>query len=274
MFSRCLSTLLLALAVLPLAGADSTTLRVCADPNNLPFSNRQQEGFENRLASLAASDLGRPLQYFWQPQRRGFLRTTLNAGNCDLVVGVSRGLDAVATTRAYYRSAYVFVQRATVRPALHSFDDHRLRTMAIGVQVTGEDYNNPPATQALAFRQLTKHVVGFPVYGNYAEASPQRAVVDAVAKGDVETAVVWGPVAGYFAMHETPRLLVSTIGADVDRSGAPMTFDIAMAVRREDVGLKTVLDQFLERRRTDINALLERYGVPLLPVRSASGGER
>ena len=117
-------------------------------------------------------------------------------------------------------------------------------------------------------------MVGFPVYGDYAEASPQRAVVDAVAKGDVETAVVWGPVAGYFAMHETPRLLVSAIGADVDRSGAPMTFDIAMAVRREDVGLKTVLDQFLERRRTDINALLGTLRRPLLPVRSASGGER
>ena len=138
------------------AGAARRALRVCADPNNMPFSNRQRQGFENRIAELVARDCGRPLAYFWSPQRRGFIRNTLNAGRCDVVIGVPAQYDRVQPTRPYYRSTYAFVSRATASARSESFDDPRLKTLTIGIQITGDDYDNPPAAQALAARHLDR----------------------------------------------------------------------------------------------------------------------
>jgi mxaJ protein len=141
-------------------------LRVCADPNNLPFSNQREEGFENRIATIVAAELGETVHYFWQPQRRGFVRTTLRAGLCDLIVGVPSPYEPVAVTTPYYRSSYVFVTRAS-EPRIRSFDDPRLRGLRIGIQLTGEDYENPPAALALARRDLADQVRGFTVFGGY-----------------------------------------------------------------------------------------------------------
>jgi mxaJ protein len=208
-------------------------LWVCADPNNLPFSNDRRQGFENRIAQLVAHDLGKKLHYFWRPQRRSFVQRTLRTDACDLSVGIPASFDPVETTIPYYRSTYVFVTRAN-RPAVRSFDDPRLRRMRIGIQLTGDDYDDPPPAQALARRLLVSQVRGYTVYDDYSRASPQRAIVDDVAKGLIDTAIVWGPIGGYFAAMGHDRLSVVPVKAGSEARTLPFAFDIVMRVRRGD----------------------------------------
>src|SRR4051812_20060096 len=210
MSSAC-RTLIVALAACAALGAAPAPLRVCADPNNLPFSNERGEGFENKIASLVARDLGRPLTYFWLPQRRGFVRNSLNAGRCDVVIGVPALYGVLQPTRSYYRSSYAFVSRRDRHLRIDSFDAPALRTLRIGIQITGGDYNNPPAAQALAERHLVQNVQGFTMYGDYSQPDPQRDIVDAVADGRVDIAVVWGPLAGYYARFEPTPIDVRPI---------------------------------------------------------------
>ena len=144
-----------------------TAFRVCADPNNLPFSNSEGTGFENKLAELIAQDLGQHVVYTWWAQRRGFIRNTLKAGSCDVVMGVPARLDMVETTRPYYGSTYVFLSRADRHYDLHSLKDPRLHNLAIGVQLIGDDgYNTPPA-HALGEQGIITNLVGYTVYGDY-----------------------------------------------------------------------------------------------------------
>jgi mxaJ protein len=248
----------------PLLAASSPPLRVCADPNNLPFSNDRGEGFENKLAELVASDLGRRLEYFWAPQRRGFFRTTLRAGKCDLVISVPAQLERALTTKPYYRSTYVFVSRRDRQLDVHSFDDPRLKHLLIGIQITGEDYENPPPAHALAARQLAANVRGYTVYGDYSKPSPQRTLIDAVANGTVDVAVAWGPLAGYFAAREPMPLDVRPVSPASDGPGVPFTFDISMGVRRGDTALRERIDAVLVRRHADVQRILKRFGVPIV----------
>jgi quinoprotein dehydrogenase-associated probable ABC transporter substrate-binding protein len=241
-------------------------LRVCADPNNMPFSNSRREGFENRIAALVAADLGRTIDFTWRPQRRGFIRSTLNAGDCDLVAGLSARFDRARTTRAYYRSTYVFVSRSDRGAPVRSFDDPRLKRLRVGIQITGEDYGNPPAAQALAARHITRNVRGYTVYGDYSEADPQRRLIDAVADGDVDVAIAWGPLAGYFARREPVRLSVTPVSPQQDSPGLPFAFDIAMAVRRGDRALGDAVDEVIARRSEEIRRILGDYGVPLVAM--------
>ena len=156
-------------------------LRVCADPNNLPFSNDRGEGFENRIAELLAADRHARVEYTWWAQRRGFVRNTLSAGACDLMIGVPSGADIALTTRPYYRSTYVFVSRADRGLALGSFDDSRLRRLRIGVQMIGDDFANTPPAHALAARGMVQNIVGYSVYGDYSQPHPLSGIIDAVA---------------------------------------------------------------------------------------------
>jgi quinoprotein dehydrogenase-associated probable ABC transporter substrate-binding protein len=250
-------------AVGTLLSAATPTLRVCADPNNLPYSNAKGGGFENKIAALVARDMGRRLEYVWSPQRRGFIRTTLNAGRCDVVIGVPAGYGPVQTTRPYYRSSYAFVSRRDRHLDIESFDDERLNRLTIGIQITGGDYENPPAAQALAVRHLVANVRGYPVYGDYSKADPQRDIVDAVARGDVDVAVVWGPLAGYYALKETPAVDVVPIRSVAIDGPSQFMFDIAMGVRRDDTALREALDAIIVRRTTEIRRILVDYGVPL-----------
>ena len=248
---------------------DPHALRVCADPNNLPFSNAAGEGFENAIATLVARDLGKQLRYFWMPQRRGFVRNSLRVGVCDLIIGVPAHYELVRTTRPYYRSSYVFVTRGR-SPAPRSLDDPVLRHATIGIQITGDDYENPPAAEALAARHLADRVRGYPVYGDYSRPDPQRAVVDDVGQGRIDTAIVWGPIAGYFARGSKVPLHLSAVSPERDPVAGPFTFDIAMGVRSEDVVLARVLDEEIARRQADIDAILRRFGVPLVDRRAGS----
>jgi mxaJ protein len=237
-------------------------LRVCADPNNLPFSNERGEGFENRIAEMLAADLGAELRYTWWAQRRGFFRNTLRAGACDVVVGVPASFELALTTTPYYRSAYAFVYRKDKRLAVRSFDDEALKSLKIGVQVVGDDGANTPPAHALAARGIVGNVRGYTLYGDYSRPSPPSRIVEAVAAGEVDLGVVWGPQAGYFARRQRVALEVVPVSPRIDLPFLPFVYDISMGVRRGDDELLARLEQFLERRRPDIERILEEYGVP------------
>ena len=236
-------------------------LRVCSDPNNLPFSNRDGEGFENRIADLLARDLGTAVQYFWWAQRRGFLRNTLNAGLCDLVMGYPADAEGVLTTKPYYRSSYVFLTRSARRLSIASFNDPILRMLRIGVQLIGDDGANSPPAHALSRRGMAPNLVGFTVYGDYRTSSPPSEIVAAVARGDVDVAAVWGPLAGYFARLQPEPLDVAPVSPAVE-ANIPQVFDIAMAVRRTDAERQRQLNRFIDRHRTEIDRLLAEYHLP------------
>ena len=263
----------LAICVLPLAvlaGACATPappLRVCADPNNLPFSNDRGEGFENKLAAMLADDLRTKVEYTWWAQRRGFVRNTLRAGKCDVLMGVPTSYELAQTTRPYYRSSYVFVSRRDRALALESLDDDRLKTMTVGVQMVGDDFSNSPPAHALSARGLVRNIVGFSVLDDYAQPNPPATIVHAVARGDVDAAVVWGPLAGYFATREPVPLDLAPVTPEIDPPFLPFVFDISMAVRRGDEARLRTLDDFIARRREAIDRLLAEYGVPRLDRR-------
>jgi mxaJ protein len=242
-------------------------LRVCSDPNNLPFSNDRGEGFENRLAEMLARHLGADLRYTWWAQRRGFLRNTLNAGACDLVMGFPAGAELAATTQPYYRSTYVFVTRASAGLEIDSFDDGLLRTLRVGVQLVGDDGANSPPAHALSRRGIVSNLVGYSVYGDYRQPSPPSAIVAAVARHEVDVAAVWGPLAGYFAARQPEALALVPVQPAID-AGLPQTFAISMAVRRDDDSRLQQLNEFIADRRDAIDRLLAEYHVPRVDRRT------
>jgi mxaJ protein len=242
---------------------ESHTLRVCADPNNMPFSNRRGEGFENRLAALVGRALAEDVRYTFWPQRRGFLRLTLNARRCDVVMGVPLGTERVLTTRSYYRSSYVFVYGPKA-PRVRSFDAPELRSLRIGVPVVGDDGANPPPIFALVDRGLIANVRGYSVFGDYRDESPPSSLVRAVRDGAVDLAVAWGPLAGYYARHGQPTLSVRAVPEREAPPGQHFEFAFAMAVRKDDAPLRDRLDDVLRSHTREIGELLDSYGVPRL----------
>jgi len=261
MCSSSLKAAILVGALAAAGGAQARELRVCADPNNLPFSNDKGEGFENKLAELVAEELGAELRYTWWAQRRGFLRNTLKSGLCDLVPSLPANLEGVLTTAPYYRSSYVFVTRAD-GPEVSSLNDPVLHEVTVGVQLIGDDGWNTPPAHALARRGVVGNVRGYTVYGDYSEPNPPARILDALAKREIDVAVVWGPLGGYFATREKVPLKVTTVQPTFDGPRLPMVFDISMAVRAEDEALAQEIDAALVRRRAAVDAILAAYGVP------------
>jgi mxaJ protein len=248
--------LAIALALLALDAVAAEPLRVCADPDNLPYSRADGSGFENRIARLLADDMGAPLAYEWLPDRRGFVRKTLGAQLCDVIIGVPAGFERAATTHPYYRSAYVLVDRAGNAPPVRSLDDPRLAKMRIGVQLIGNDLAASPPGQLLAHMGYTQNVRGFPLAGE--EPSAERAI-DAIVRGEVDAALLWGPQAGYFARRAPLPLRVTAVPVPPE---AHFDFAIAMGVRRGDGELRERLDDFIRRRQGDIDRILAEYDVP------------
>jgi mxaJ protein len=240
----------------------ASELRVCADPNNLPFSNDRLEGFENEIVTLIARELHATPVYTWRAQRRGFLRETLKAGRCDVVAGLPAGIEGVALTRPYYRSTYAFVTRAHAEHPTW-FDHPLLRRATVGVQLVGDDGHNPPPAEALARRGITENVRGYHLYADYSHPNPTARVVDAVAVGDVDIGIAWGPTAGYFAARANPPLHVEPVSKQFD-GAMPIAFDIAFGVRQPDKALLDAIDAALSKNRTAILAILMRYNVPLV----------
>lgn len=248
-------------------------LRVCADPNNLPFSNRQGEGFENRLAEMIASDLGVKLSYVWYPQRSAFFRKTLDSGLCDIVMGVPSGMDEAAATRPYYFSSYAFLTRRDRHLHIASFDDPRLRTLRIGVHILGDQDDSLPPVHSFISRGIVTNLVGYSIFGNLSETNPAADLIQAVETGKVDVAAVWGPVAGYFARQSPVPLQVTPIASDPAHPSLPMVFGIGIGVRPSDLELRRQLDAEVQRLRPQIRALLAAYGIPQVsPPSTEQGG--
>jgi mxaJ protein len=256
MFSLCRSvcSVLGALAALPALAGE---LRVCADPNNLPFSNQAKQGFENGLAEMLARDLGMKLTYVWWSERKNFIENSLNAGQCDALMGVPAEMTSVDTTKPYYRSTYVVVSRKDAGPAISSLADDRLKSLRIGIHVVDNDYA-PPA-QFLANRGLSANLVGFSLYGKQNEANPPARLIEAVSRKDVDVAIVWGPFAGYFG--SVKGLALTPVSPPRFRA-IPFVYEIAAAVRKGDEALKSKLNESLTRQCAAIQTLLGQYKVP------------
>ena len=272
--TRVTRTMLLALvACLTGAAAAPRTLRVCADPNNMPFSDARRRGFENRLAALVARDLGARLEFTWWAQRRGFVRNTLGAARCDLIPGVPADFEAVATTAPYYRSSYVFLTRADA-PPIASLADPRLRQLRIGVHAVGDDYASVPPVVALARLGIVDNVRGYLLQGDYREPDPPARLVEAVLQGEIDVAIAWGPLAGYAVRRRPDRLRITPVREDQATAGVALSFAIAMGVRKDDEGLRRAVDRVLTRRRAEIHRLLASYGVPIPALEESSHATR
>jgi mxaJ protein len=237
-------------------------LRICSDPNNLPFSNQHRQGFENRIADLIARDRGERVEYTWWAQRRGFIRNTLKAGSCDVIMGVPTGMDMVLQTAPYYRSSYVFVTRQDSPLDIRTFDDPALRNVTVGVQLIGDDGANSPPAHALSNRGIIRNVKGYTVYGDYSKDSPPSQIIDAVARREVDVAVAWGPMAGYWAQRSRVPLKLVPVQPQIDVPFLPFVFDIAIGVRRGDTTFRASLDSSLARHRPEIDRILDAYGIP------------
>ena len=260
----CALVLAIGNAASALSPAPAAPLRICSDPNNLPFSNRHNQGFENAIGNELAAFLGTRVEYAWWAQRRGFVRNTLNAGRCDVVMGYPEGAEGVLTTIPYYRSTYVFVTRRAQHLHIRSFDDPALRRLRIAVPLVGDDGASTPPAYSLSRRGIVTNLVGYSVYGDYATANPPAAMVAAVARGDVDVAAAWGPLAGYFAAQSTIPLDIVPVFPT--REGpVSQTFAISMAVRKSDAARQRVLDRFIRERQATIDAILARYRVPRVP---------
>jgi mxaJ protein len=248
----------------PIPPDDGKTLKVCGDPSNLPFSNAKLEGLENKIADVIAKDLGRTVAYTWWPHQRGLVKRVLNLGRCDVMLGIPKGYDAVLWTKPYYRTGYVMAYRKDRKLVLTSLDDPQLKKLKIGVQV------NTPPHEALAARGIADNVEGYQLMfdSNYhAEDYPGKLIEDLLA-GSVDVALVWGPIAGYFATKRGAALEIVPL-EDAPDSTTRFAFDISMGVRKGNTALKDKLEAALARRHDDVERILKSFGVPLLPIGDA-----
>ena len=261
----CHSAILL--VCIPLLGAQERRLRVCADPNNMPYSNEAREGIENRLAELLANSLHRQVTYTWWAERKQFLKYSLGAGMCDVVMGVPPEIESVATTRPYYTSTYVFVERADRGLKIASLNDPRLEQLRIGIHIAGENYT-PPA-HLLATRGIAKQLVPYRLTGKAGETNPPARLVEAVAHGDVDVAIVWGPFAGYFAKRQDVPLTITPVAPSAFMQ-IPFTYGIAVAVRKGEDTLRAEIEAAMARECKGIDALLVEFGIPRVPEDAAT----
>jgi quinoprotein dehydrogenase-associated probable ABC transporter substrate-binding protein len=232
-------------------------LRVCGDPANMPFSNERGEGFENRIAAIVADELKLPLRFYWLPQGPGFVRNTLGLGLCDLIVGYASGADPVQNTNPYYRSAFVLVvKRGGELDGAERLDDPRLKGRRLGV-VAG----TPPADHLLQ-HGLLPGAKSFSLLVDRRYDSPAEAMIADLAKGEIDGALLWGPIGGFFARNAPTPLSVTPLLKERERPA--LTYRITMGVRHNEPDWKRRLNQVLRRRQDDINRVLLDYGVPLL----------
>jgi mxaJ protein len=248
-----------------LAGASSGNqgepIRVCADPSNLPYSNREGQGFENKIAEVVAKELGTGLSFFWWPAQMGQIRHTLNVDQCDLLISIPKGFDPVMWTKPYYRSTYVLASRLDRKLGLRSLDDAALKALKIGAHV------NTPPYAALANRGLAANLVSYRLFFDPQDPDPTRRpeqVLRDVLSGAVDVAVAWGPMVGYFAKQNPSTLEVVPLEDD---PGLPMSYEFSMGVRRGNRELRARLEEVLDRRAAEVRKILDDYGVPLLSLK-------
>jgi quinoprotein dehydrogenase-associated probable ABC transporter substrate-binding protein len=265
-----LLTVLLGAAVLTSARAaeghrvdlvNRTALRVCADPANMPFSNDKGEGFENKIAEIVAAELKVPVEYTWFPQATGFIRQTLFAKRCDVVMGYAQGDELVLNTNPYYRSTYALVYRkGSGLDGVDSLSDPRLKDTRIGV-VAG----TPPAS-IMAQLGLIQRAKPYPLMVDRRHDSPGERMVGDVQSGDIDAGVLWGPIAGYFAPKGGDKLMVVPLLKEA--GSLRMSYRITFGVRHLEDDWKRQLNVLIAKRQGDIDAVLLQFGVPLLDEQS------
>lgn len=232
-------------------------LRVCADPANMPFSNDKGEGFENKLADLVGSVLKIPVTYTWFPQATGFIRNTLGAKVCDVVMGYAQGDELVLNTNHYYTAAYVLVVRSdSPLIGVESLDDSRLQDKSIGITA-----GTPPATN-LAIYGLMGKARPFQLMVDRRFFSPAEDMVSQVASGELDAGILWGPIGGYYA--KTSKVPLKVIPLVKERQGPRMTYRITMGVRQSDGNWKRELNRIIAEHQGEIDAILASYGVPII----------
>jgi quinoprotein dehydrogenase-associated probable ABC transporter substrate-binding protein len=238
-----------------------TALRVCADPANMPFSNDKGEGFENKIAELVAAELNVPVEYTWFPQATGFIRQTLFAKRCDVVIGYAQGDELVLNTNHYYRSTYALLYRAgSGLDGVDSLSDPRLKGRRIGVTA-----GTPPGN-VMARLGLIEQAKPYPLMVDRRYDSPGERMIADIRSGDIDAGVLWGPIAGYFAARGGDKLAVVPLLKEV---GTPrMAYRITFGVRSLEDDWKRQLNVVIAKRQADIEAVLLEFGVPLLDEQS------
>ncbi|MCS7312977.1 MAG: substrate-binding domain-containing protein [Acidobacteria bacterium] len=239
-------------------------LRVCADPADLPFSDQNRQGFENKIAEVVAQAMGARLEYYWWPYQRGLVRRTLEEDKCDVLINVPTEWEMVLTTRPYYRTTYVLVWKVDSEfEVSSSLQDSILRKVRVGVHL-----NTPPHV-LLAEHGIVENLIVYSLTYDpqfHPEDYPGKLVEDLLA-GKVDVAVVWGPIAGYFARKKGAPLRIVPVPDENPR--IPMAFNMSMGVRRGNKALKARLEEILTIKEAEIRAILEDYGVPLLEIQPA-----
>ena len=246
-------------------------LRVCADPDNMPLSNQKGEGYEQKIAELIAREWGAKVEYAWWPVRRGYFSRALNGRYCDVAIQAPAGLDMAGVTEPYYRSGYVFVTRKDRGLDITSLADPRLKKLKIGVNLLHSDAENTPPAMALSRYGVVGNLVGYSTF--YTDTDRPEDIINAVAKKDVDIAIVWGPLAGYFTGKSAVPLDMRPLPERDSLTEFPFRFNIAMGVRRRDRALRDSLNALIERKEPEIQAILKDYSVPVFPFISDAGGD-
>lgn len=239
---------------------DPSALRVCADPANMPFSNKDGEGFENKVAEVIAGDLGVPVVYTWFPQATGFIRNTLRARKCDVVMGYAQGHELVQNTNHYYRSAYVLLYReGSDLAGVEELADPRLQGRRIGV-IAG----TPPATN-LAINGLIGKAKPFHLMVDRRFYSPAEEMIGEIADGTLDAGLLWGPIGGYYAKQS--KAPITVVPLLKEKAGPRMAYRITFGIRPQEPNWKHKLNELIARHQDEINAILNDYGVPILDNR-------
>jgi mxaJ protein len=246
------------------APRDPGLIRVCADPDNMPSSNDKSEGYENRIAELIAKELKAKLSYVWYPTRRGYFRI-INGMYCDMAVEAPAGLDLAGVTKPYFRSGYVFVARqGSGLEDLNSLADPRLKQLKIGVNMYTSDATNSPPAMALSRYGVVGNLKGYFTF--FSDQDRPEDIIKGVANKEVDIAIAWGPLAGYFAKLSSVPLTLTPLPAKDSLSDIPFQYNMGIAVRRRDKEFRDSLEAVLDRRRPEIDAILKQYNIPVLPI--------
>jgi mxaJ protein len=239
-------------------------IRVCADPDNMPSSNDKGEGYENKIAELIAKELKSRLAYVWYPTRRGYFRI-INGMYCDMAVEAPAGLDMAGVTKPYFRSGYVFVTRqGSGLENVSSLADPRLKRLKIGVNTYTSDGENSPPAMALSRYGVVGNLTGYNTF--FSDQTRPEDIIKGVANKDVDMAIAWGPLAGYFAKQSPVPLVLKPLPPRDSLSDVPFQYNMGIAVRRKDKEFRDSLQAVLERRRPEVDSILKQYNVPVLPI--------
>jgi mxaJ protein len=243
-------------------------LRVCADPDNMPLSNQKGEGYEQKIAELIAKEWNSKIEYAWWPVRRGYFSRALNGRYCDVAIEAPTGLDMAGVTKPYFRSGYVFVTRKDSGLDIKSLADPRLKKLRIGVNLLNSDAENTPPAMALSRYGVVGNLVGYSTF--YTDTERPEDIINDVAKKTTDVAIVWGPLAGFFAKQSSVPLTLQPLAERDSLSDFPFRFNIGMGVRRRDRALRDSLQAVVERKAPEIQNILKEYGVPVFPIKQES----